>query len=81
MEKFLEKNLSTEKYNVDILGLDMGMSRTGFYNKRKEITGKPPANYMLTYKMAKARAYLLEQSYSIGEISTMLRLLRCKIFQ
>ncbi len=80
VEKFLEKNLSTEKYNVDILGLDMGMSRTGFYNKMKEITGKPPANYMLTYKMAKARAYLLEQSYSIGEISTMLGYCDAKYF-
>ena len=80
VEMLLEKNLSTEKYNVDILGLDMGMSRTGFYNKMKEITGKPPANYMLTYKMAKARAYLLEQTYSIGEISTMLGYCDAKYF-
>lgn len=80
VEKFLEENLSSEKYTVDMLSLDMGMSRTGFYNKMKDITGNPPADYMLAYKMAKARAYLLEQCYSIGEISTMLGYCDAKYF-
>lgn len=46
VNKILEKNLSTDKYTIDKLSLDIGMSRTAFYNKIKEITGNPPEEYI-----------------------------------
>lgn len=37
VNKILEKNLSTDKYTIDKLSLDIGMSRTAFYNKIKKL--------------------------------------------
>lgn len=80
VRELLEKNLSTEGYTVDILSADMGMSRTGFYNKIKEITGKPPMDYMLSFKMNKAKILLVTQQYSVTEIATLLGYCDAKYF-
>ena len=55
VNKLLEKNLSTESYTVDMLSADMGMCRTKFYTKIKEITDKTPTEYMHYFKMNKAK--------------------------
>lgn len=68
----LEENLAEESYTIDMLSEDMGMSRTSFYNTMKDITGQSPADYMLIFKMDRAKKLLASQVYSIGEIATML---------
>lgn len=80
VQNLLEKNLFTEKYTVDMLSMDMGMCRTAFFNKMKEITGKPPTDYMFSFKMNRARELLLTQQYSITEIATMLGYCDAKYF-
>ena len=72
VRQLLEQNLAEESYTVDALSEDMGMSRTAFYNKMKKMTGQSPADYMLTFKMERAKRLLASQDYSIGEIATML---------
>lgn len=72
VRQLLEQNLAEESYTVDALSEDMGMSRTAFYNKMKKMTGQAPADYMLTFKMERAKRLLASQDYSIGEIATML---------
>lgn len=80
VHEMLEKHLSAEKYTVDMLSWDMGMCRTAFYNKMKEITGKAPTEYMLSFKMNRAKGLLMTQQYNITEIATMLGYCDAKYF-
>lgn len=81
VRKLLEENLSTERYTINRLSTDMGMSRTRFYNKMKELTGKPPVEYMLTFKMESAKVLLISGQYNITEIAEMLGYCDAKYFR
>ncbi|MCM0238973.1 DNA-binding response regulator [Bacteroides fragilis] len=80
IQKCLEKNLSTEKYTVEMLCADIGMSRTAFYNRVKLIAGQSPTNYILSYKMGIAKTMLASRQYSVTEISTLLGYCDSKYF-
>lgn len=72
LKNVLEKNLSEEGYTVEKLSSDMGMSHTKLYNTMLRITGKNPRDYMLSFKMDKARLLLFTKQYNVTEISTIL---------
>ena len=72
VNKILEKNLSTDKYTIDKLSIDIGMSRTAFYSRIREITGNPPENYIYSFKMDRALKLLASQQYTVSEIAGML---------
>lgn len=80
VQMILEKNLSAERYTVDMLSAEIGMSRTGFYNKMKDIIGEPPMDYIHAFKMNKARTLLITQQYNITEIATMIGYCDAKYF-
>lgn len=80
VNKILEKNLSTDKYTIDKLSSDIGMSRTAFYNKIKEITGNPPEEYINSFKMDKALKLLASQQYRISDIASILGYCDAKYF-
>lgn len=80
VNKILEKNLSTDKYTIDKLSLDIGMSRTAFYNKIKEITGNPPEEYINSFKMDKALKLLASQQYRISDVASILGYCDAKYF-
>ena len=68
VNEILEKNLSTEKYRIDKLCVDIGMSRTAFYSKIKDIIGMSPEDYIYSFKMDKALKLLASQQFNISEI-------------
>lgn len=72
VNEILEKNLSTEKYRIDKLCVDIGMSRTVFYSKIKDIIGMSPEDYIYSFKMDKALKLLASQQFNISEIAGML---------
>lgn len=80
VQELLEKNLFERKYTIKMLGEDMGMSRTKFYSKMTEIIGKAPEDYVLAFKMDKARILLAAQRYSITEVATILGYCDAKYF-
>ena len=80
VRELLENNLSTEGYTIDMLCSTMGMSRTVFYHKIKEVTGRPPVEYMLTFKMERAKMLLKSGRHSIAEIADMLGYCDAKYF-
>ena len=80
VNKILEKNLSTDKYTIDKLSIDIGMSRTAFYSRIREITGNPPENYIYSFKMDRALKLLASQQYTVSEISGMLGYCDAKYF-
>ena len=77
VNKILEKNLSTDKYTIDKLSIDIGMSRTAFYSR---ITGNPPENYIYSFKMDRALKLLASQQYTVSEIAGMLGYCDAKYF-
>lgn len=80
VNKILEKNLSTDKYTIDKLSIDIGMSRTAFYSRIQEITGNPPENYIYSFKMDRALKLLASQQYTVSEIAGMLGYCDAKYF-
>ena len=80
VNKILEKNLSTDKYTIDKLSIDIGMSRTAFYSRIREITGNPPENYIHSFKMDRALKLLASQQYTVSEIAGMLGYCDAKYF-
>lgn len=80
VNKILEKNFSTDKYTIDKLSVDIGMSRTAFYSKIREITGNPPENYIYSFKMDKALKLLASEQYTVSEIAEMLGYCDAKYF-
>lgn len=80
VNKILEKNLSTDKYTIDKLSIDIGMSRTAFYSRIREITGNPPENYIYSFKMDRALKLLTSQQYTVSEIAGMLGYCDAKYF-
>ena len=81
VNKILEKNLSTDKYTIDKLSIDIGMSRTAFYSRIREITGNPPENYIYSFKMDRALKLLASQQYTVSEIAGMLGYCDAKYFR
>lgn len=80
VRELLEKNLTVEGYTIDMLCAGMGMSRTNFYYKMKELTGKSPVEYMFAFKMEKAKILLASQRYNVTEIAGMLGYCDAKYF-
>ena len=80
VNKILEKNLSTDKYTIDKLSIDIGMSRTAFYSRIREITGNPPENYIYSFKTDRALKLLASQQYTVSEIAGMLGYCDAKYF-
>lgn len=80
VNKILETNLSTDKYTIDKLNIDIGMSRTAFYSRIREITGNPPENYIYSFKMGRALKLLASQQYTVSEIAGMLGYCDAKYF-
>lgn len=67
----LEDHVSESEINVSYLYKDLGMSRTGFYYKVKELTGKSPIQLIGEYRMSKAVELMKTGQYSLKEISFM----------
>lgn len=80
VRKLIEENLATQGYTIDNLCSGMGMSRTGFYNRMKELTGKYPMEYVLTFKMERAKVLLASGRYSVTEVAEMLGYCDAKYF-
>lgn len=80
VRKLIEENLATQGYTIDDLCAGMGMSRTSFYYKMKELTGKYPMEYVLTFKMERAKNLLASGRYNVTEVAEMLGYCDAKYF-
>ena len=83
MEKvgaLLSENLLEHKYTVEMLSFDVGVSRTKFYTKIKQLTGLCPSDYILRFKMRMAIKLLVTGDYNITEVSGILGFCDSKYF-
>lgn len=76
----VEANISNDKYTISDLVVDMGLSRTSFFNKFKEITGQAPKDYIFSLKMDVAAKLLLYSNLNVTEVAGMLGFCDSKYF-
>lgn len=75
MDRVMEiigKEMDNGEFNVDMLAVQMNISRTKLFSKLKAITGQTPADFIMTIRLKRA-AFLLRNNMelNIAEISDM----------
>lgn len=68
MNKYISTHLSEQNIEVDAMASEMGLGRTTFYQKVKQITGLTPNDYVRTYRLKKAVSLMDSGETRINEI-------------
>lgn len=61
--------LTDKNLGIEDMAKIAGMSRTGFINRFKELTGTTPFNYLIEWRMIQAQELLKDSKLSVGEIA------------
>ena len=64
LEATVKENISDSSYTVDILAVQMAMSRSLIYRKVKALTGLTPNNYINQARYEQARYYLESKQFA-----------------
>ena len=67
----MEKQMDNNTLTVDELVEEMGMGRTVFFNKLKNLTGLSPVEFIREMRIKRAAQLLEEQRYNITEVTYM----------
>jgi signal transduction histidine kinase/ligand-binding sensor domain-containing protein/DNA-binding response OmpR family regulator len=65
----LEKNMNNPEFSVVELSNQMGMSRGALYAKIFELTGKPPVEFIRSFRLDRAAALLLKSDMTVSQIA------------
>ncbi len=71
VRRHIEEHIDEQEFNVDALCRLLNMSRTGFYNKLKALTGRAPADHIRIVRLCMAAKLLCDGRYSVTEVSDM----------
>jgi AraC-like DNA-binding protein len=66
--KIMEDNLQNETFSVDDLPALMGVSRTVFFKRIKDVSGKTPATMLRSIRLEKARHLMVGTSLTVAEV-------------
>ena len=68
--KIIDKYYTDSSFSVDTFAKEIGMSRTAFFNKWKDLTGDTPKGFILNMRLRKAADMLRNRrEMSISEVS------------
>lgn len=76
----LETNLSTPNFTINRLSSIIGMSRSNFFKKIKKITKMSPEEYIIAFKIERAKELLVTSHFNVTEISSSLGFCDSKYF-
>lgn len=65
----ISQHLGDNELNVDMMAEKMGMGRTKFFNKTKELTGMSPNKYLQNERMRVAAELLKDGEFTVSEVS------------
>lgn len=65
----IERNISNEKFSVEILADEIGLSRAQLHRKIKAITNQSPSEFIRNYRLQRAAELLKKDAGNIAEIS------------
>ncbi len=71
LEDFYKKaldNISNEDINLDSLARELGVNRTHFFQKIKQLTGQTPSDLIKEFRLKKAAQLLIENDMSIEDV-------------
>lgn len=68
----ISRHIEDGDLSIDTLMEHMHMSRSSLYGKFKDITGDTPGNYIIAWRIRKAKQLLADRSLTIAEISDRL---------
>lgn len=69
IDKIIDNNLGNADFSADDFASAMGMGRTVFYGKMKEVTGYTPKDYLRKKRMKRAAELISTTRLTISEIS------------
>ena len=81
VKKYIEENVSNTDLSVDMLCRQHTMSRTGFFNKLKALTGYAPSDYIRLIRLQRAAQLLEHSEYQVTEIADMVGFSDAKYFR
>lgn len=67
--RIVEDNISNSDFTVEMLGQQMGMSRSALYKKVMAVTGLGPAEFIRTIRIKRGKALLERSQMQITEIA------------
>jgi signal transduction histidine kinase/DNA-binding response OmpR family regulator len=65
----LEENYRNDRYGIDDLRADLGVSRIQLHRKLTALTGQSASNFIRNFRLQKARKLLLESGRHVSEIA------------
>ncbi len=67
---YIETNIKSPKLSVSDLSAHLGRSRVALYNRILELTGRPPVEFIRSYKLEKAADLLIKSDIAVSQIAT-----------
>ena len=67
--RIIDENISDEDFNVTVLSMEMGMSRTSIFSKLKALVGQSPQTFLTNYRLNRAMELLKTRDYNISEVA------------
>jgi signal transduction histidine kinase/ligand-binding sensor domain-containing protein/DNA-binding response OmpR family regulator len=65
----IEKNIENDKFTVDSLASEMGLSRSQLHRKLKQVSDHSTSEYITMVKIKKATSLLASKKYNIDEVA------------
>ncbi len=65
----LEENYRNDRYGINDLHVDLGISRIQLHRKLTALTGQSASNFIRNFRLQKAKALLLESDRHVSEIA------------
>lgn len=67
--RIIDENISDEDFNVTVLSMEMGMSRTNIFSKLKALVGQSPQTFLTNYRLNRAMELLKTREYNVSEVA------------
>ena len=69
VRQYIDNHISDETLTIPSIAAEMGMSRTTFFSRFKELSGLSPQDYLTHYRIAYARQLLQAGGLSVSEVA------------
>lgn len=69
VERYLEENYRNDRYGIDDLRADLGVSRIQLHRKLTALTGLSASNFIRNFRLQKAKKLVLESDMHVSDIA------------
>ena len=69
VRQYIDEHISDDGLTIPSIAVEMGMSRTSFFSRFKELAGISPQDYLIHYRIAYAKKLLSVGGMSVAEVA------------